>query len=156
MLKSRDVLSDCKYALDLLQGESRPDTFRVIWVAAMALVRAVGHVLQKADAKQGDAISKAIAAEYATWKSDREGSSIFWNFIEEERNQVLKQYELGFFAGPVDVVAGGEVHTLEEHLFCPITYGQFSGEDCRDVLQEAITWWEQQLDKIESAVQRAQ
>jgi hypothetical protein len=46
---AQEVLADCKHALDLLEveEESRPQTFRVLWVAGVALARAVGHVLQK-------------------------------------------------------------------------------------------------------------
>ena len=150
--KARSVLADCKHALDLLQDELRPDTFRLLWVAGIALARAVGHVLQKVDGEHDDAVKRAVAAAYASWKAEKQGNAIFWDFIEEERNQVLKQYEVGFFAGPVDVVAGGELHTLDDHLFCPITDGTFAGEDCRDVLEQAIEWWERQLAAIESAV----
>ena len=156
MQKARDVLADCKHALDLLQEESQPETFRVLWAAGVALARAVGHVLQKVDGEQNDAMKRAVAAAYASWKADKPGNAIFWEFIEEERNQVLKRYEIGFFAGPVDVVAGGEVHTLDDHLFCPITDGAFAGEDCRDVLEQAIEWWKRQLAEIESAAREEQ
>jgi hypothetical protein len=152
--KARRVLADCKHAHELLQDESQPDSFRVIWVAGIALARAVGHVLQKVDAKADNAVRAAVASAYSAWKADRAGNQIFWHFIEEERNQVLKQYEVGFFAGPVDVVAGGELHTLDDHFFCPITDGPFAGEDCRDVLEQAIEWWEQQLASIEAAARR--
>jgi len=150
--KARSVLGDCKHALNLLQEEQHPDTFRVLWVAGVALARAVGHVLQKVDGAQSEAMKQAVASAYSSWKSDRAGNAIFWDFIEQERNQVLKQYEVGFFAGPVNVVAGGEIHTLDEHLFCPITDGKFAGEDCRDLLEQAIEWWEQQLNDIETTV----
>lgn len=150
MLKARSVLADCKHALDLLQEESHPDTFRVLWVAGIALARAVGHVLQKVDGEQDDATKKVVASAYASWKADKPGNAIFWEFIEEERNQVLKQYEIGFLPGPVNVLAGGDVHTLDDHLFCPITDGAFAGEDCRDVLERAVEWWERQLAEIES------
>jgi hypothetical protein len=152
MLKSRDVLQDCKHAVELLEQESHPDTFRVLYVAAVALARAVGHVLQKVDAKLNDRLSSAVAAAYEDWKSQRAENRIFWDFIEEERNQVLKQYELGFFAGPINVMAGREIHRLDEHLFCPITSGPFAGEDCRDVLHECITWWEEKLARIDSPI----
>lgn len=151
--QARRVLADCKHALDLLQAESRPDTFRVLWVAGIALVRAVGHVLQKVDGEQSPAVKKAVGLAYAAWKADTTGNSIFWEFIEEERNRILKQYEVGFFAGPVDVLAGGEVHSLDDHLFSPITDGAFAGEDCRDVLELALEWWERQLTMIETAAQ---
>ena len=83
-LKARSVLSDCKHALDLLQEESQPDTFRVLWVAGIALARSVGHVLQKVDGEQDDAMKVAVASAYASWKADKPGNAIFWEFIEEE------------------------------------------------------------------------
>ncbi|HUG81870.1 MAG TPA: hypothetical protein VML01_09415 [Bryobacterales bacterium] len=156
MQKAQEVLSDCRHALDLLEGESQPQTFRVLWVAGVALTRAVGHVLQKIDGEQNDATKKAVEAAYASWKADKLGNAIFWEFIEEERNQVLKQYELGFLADPVNVMAGGEVTTLDGHLFCPITDGTFAGEDCRDVLERAIEWWKRQLAEIECAARKVQ
>ena len=148
---ARRVLADCKHAHELLENESQPESFRVLWVAGIALARAVGHVLQKVDGEADDAVRAAVASTYSAWKADRSGNQIFWDFIEEERNQVLKQYEVGFFAGPVEVVAVGELHTLDDHLFCPIKVGPFAGEDCRDVLEQAIGWWEQQLSSIEAA-----
>lgn len=152
--QARRVLADCKHALDLLQAESQPETFRVLWVAGVALVRAVGHVLQKVDGEQSPEMKKAVASAYASWKADKPGNAIFWEFIEEERNRILKQYEVGFFAGPVDVLAGGEVHSLDDSLFSPITDGTFAGEDCRDVLELALGWWERQLTTIESEARR--
>ncbi len=150
---ARRVLADCKHSLDMLQMESQPASFRVLWVAGIALARAVGHVLQKVDGKQDSAVRAAIETAYASWKADRPSNAIFWNFIEEERNQVLKQYEVGFFAGPVDIVAEGQVYTLDDHLFCPITDGPFAGEDCRDILEQAIEWWERQLAAVEANAQ---
>ncbi len=149
VLNARRVLADCKHALELLHEESRPASFRVLWVAGVALVRAVGHVLQKVDGRD-EVVKAAVAAVYASWKSNRSGNAIFWGFIEEERNQILKQYEIGYFAGSVDVVASGQAHSLDDHLFCPITDGPFAGEDCRDILEQAIGWWEQQLAAVEA------
>jgi hypothetical protein len=151
---AQEVLADCKHALDLLEEESRPQTFRVLWVAGVTLARAVGHVLQKVDGEQSDATKKAVQAAYASWKADKPGNAIFWEFIEQERNQVLKQYEMGFFSGPVEVVAGSDVATLDNHIFCPITDGAFAGEDCRDVLEQAIEWWRRQLAEIESVASK--
>ena len=123
---------------------------REIWVAGVALARAVGHVLQKVDCEHDGTTKYAVASAYAAWKADKQANAIFWDFIEQERNQVLKEYELGFLAEPIDVVAGAELHTLDEHLFCPIADGVFAGEDCRDILEQAITWWERQLSRIEA------
>lgn len=46
---ARKVLEDCKAALDMLDEEGDEQRWRVLWAGAMALVRAVGHVLQKID-----------------------------------------------------------------------------------------------------------
>lgn len=147
---ARKVLADCRHVLDLLEEETRPQTFRVLWVASVALARAVGHVLQKVDAEQSESTKNAVQAAYGSWKVDKPGNAIFWEFIEQERNQVLKQYEMGFLPGPIEVIANGDSSILDDHLFCPIADGLFAGEDCRDVLEQAIEWWSQQLSAIES------
>lgn len=149
-LTAQLVLADCRHVLDLLEKESQPQTFRVLWVAGVALARAVGHVLQKVDARQGDVVKKAVQVAYDSWRVDRLGNAIFWEFIEQERNQVLKQYEMGFLPGPIEVGAGSDAFTLDEHMFCPIADGAFAGADCRDVLAQAIEWWSLQLSEIES------
>lgn len=153
---ARRVLVDCRHSLNLLQEEVQPDTFRVLWVAGISLARAVGHVLQKVDSEQNGAVKVAVAAAYSSWKSDKPSNAIFWDFIEVERNQVLKQYELGFFNGAVDILLESQVYRLDDLLFCPIVYGSFAGEDCRDILEQAIYWWEHQLALIEANVIKAQ
>ena len=153
MYTARRVLEDCQHALTLLEKTNDSFSFRVLWVAGIALARAVGHVLQHVDGKQNTAAREAVAAAYESWKIDRPSNAIFWEFIAKERNQVLKQYELGFFDGPVELLAGGQVHTLDHLLYCPIGDGPFAGEDCRDVLKLAIKWWETQLAAIEAATQ---
>lgn len=150
-LKARSVLADCRNALDLLQDETRPEVFRLYWVACVALARATGHVLHKVDCEQDPKIKQVVAAAYDAWKADKQGNAIFWDFIEQERNQILKEYEVGFLAGPIDAVADGALYSLDQHLFCPIADGEFAGEDCRDILDQAIAWWESQLDRIEAA-----
>ena len=92
---ARNVLDDCRWALNrhtpVLEGEA----FRVSWVALAALLRAVGHVLAKVDADQGDAHLKTAIADH--WRKLNAGKAarepaIYWDFIEQERNMVLKQY----------------------------------------------------------------
>ncbi|HEU4921824.1 MAG TPA: hypothetical protein VFT23_01975 [Burkholderiales bacterium] len=100
MHKARQVLADCRHARDLLEAETSSDNFRVLWVAGVALARAVGHVLQKVDGERDAEVKKAVSTAYFSWKSDRAANAIFWDFIEEERNQVLKQYEIGLLRRP--------------------------------------------------------
>ena len=153
---ARRVLADCKHAHELLEDELQAGSFRILWVAGIAMARAVGHVLQKVDGESDKAVKAAVASAYSVWKSNRSENKIFWDFIEEERNQVLKQYEIGFLGGQVGMAAGAELHTLDGNVFCPITEGPFAGDDCRDVLEQAIRWWEQQLALIEFAARQLQ
>lgn len=150
MLHARRVLADCRRAHEILELETAEDQFRLLWVAGIALTRTVGHVLDKVDAKEDERLVKIVRATYASWKEHRDANRIFWDFIEDERNQVLKEYSFGFLAGPISLVANGEVHKLDENLFCPLSGGPFAGEDCRDVLGGAIEWWENQLCEIEN------
>jgi hypothetical protein len=150
-LVARDVLTDCEMALEMLQVEETFDKFRVIWVAAIAQVRAVGHVLHKVDSERDPKLKGIIEEVFNDWKKNKEENAIFWEFIENERNSVLKQYEFGFLFGPIGVItpAEQEIVELDEGLFCPILEGRYKDEDCRDILADAITWWKNQLDMIE-------
>jgi hypothetical protein len=98
---ARKVLADCKAAHSLLETESDNVRFRVIWVSGVALLRSVGHVLKGVDSKRDPRTREAIDEAWERWSSDRETIAVFWEFIQEERNNILKEYEFGFMSGPV-------------------------------------------------------
>lgn len=150
---ARKILRDLQMAHDLLETEESAERFRLHWVAAVALCRAIGHVLQKVDSNTSPQLKTAISQIYDSWKAEPEAHHIFFEFIEDERNAVLKEYEFGFLSGPVDLVVlpSGFTSTLEDNLFCPLSSGRFAGEDCRDVLELAINWWQVQLSQIDAA-----
>lgn len=160
---ARQVVSDCRIALQMLNEETDLARWRIHWAAAVALIRAVGHVLDKVDGR--DKSVKAAAAElYKEWKGTAEEHQIFREFIEKERNNLLKEYQ--FNIHPLDdvpvvveallqPVGGGEplrmaeVFDMEENLFRPMLDGPWEGEDAHDILGEAIEWWEGQLFLID-------
>lgn len=72
--------------------ESREDRWRVHWAGAVALIRAVGHVLDKVDGEAASSRSAASAA-FLKWKGADPRHAIFREFIEFERNNILKRYE---------------------------------------------------------------
>lgn len=161
---ARQVLADCNAALDLLEHEEHEQRWRVLWVGAMALLRAVGHVLRKVDGED-EGLRPLIDAAYDRWKADRSTNGVFWGFIEKERNNILKEYrfnvcdsaEVGLCL--VEVRGGPEssqalVHetpfTLGENLFRPVTDGFGAGEDGRDVYRNAVKWWDAELSRIEA------
>ena len=152
---ARKVLSDLRVAQELLQTEQSSDPFRVLWVASVALYRAIGHAIQKVDSISSPQLRLAIQATYESWKGNPDHHPVFFEFIEDERNSVLKEYEFGFMsgAGTLDglVLPNGLLATLSDNFFCPMSAGRFAGVDCRAVLDLSINWW-QQLDHIDRAV----
>jgi hypothetical protein len=158
MLASRIVLADCRRAVEKLEETISDDDFRLYYVAAIALIRAVGHVLHNIDAPRSPQLAQSINEAFKDWKSHKEAHPIFWEFIEAERNNVLKEYEIGYQQGSVNVVipgVSGRQFALDENLFRPLTEGSFAGDDVRDILLSAISWWEAQLARVEgSSVQR--
>lgn len=157
---ARHVLSDCEVALEMLENERDEQRWRVLWVGAMALLRAVGHVLRKVDGETPWQ-RMIIDAAYQRWSNERSEHTIFWNFIDKERNNILKEYSLNVLdSGEVNLVVIGEgldsgcaAHAspsvLNENLFRPVTGSFGAGEDARDVYREAVKWWDRELSRIE-------
>ena len=156
MLRARLVWNDLRLAIDLLERETDPNRFRVFLAASLALVRSVGSVLHKID-EETTTLGPAIKSAYGQWKQDRKQHQIFWEFIKSERDRVLKEYEWNFDPQPVVVVLAGktkkpvDVSTLSDNIYCPIAEGPFAGEDIRDVLADAVEWWDTQLKLIENS-----
>jgi hypothetical protein len=157
-LRARSVLNDCRVAHGLLESETDDHRWRVYWVAAVALVRAVGHVLKKVDGRQSPRLGKILETLFREWNSGNPAHEIFSAFIEDERNSILKQYQFRVSQGPVEVaLLAGDVNdlkeitaaVLDENIYRPMTSGAFEGWDARDVLESAIDWWQSQLDEIE-------
>ncbi len=163
-IRSREVLADCKLALAMLEDEKDLARWRIHWFAALALVRAVGHVLDKVDGKN-PVIRDAAGAAHRLWKSGAPDHEIFREFIERERNTILKEYE--FNTHPSDKVEMVLVRTLQrvsdgvliqdaqiapigDNVYRPLLSGFREGDDARDVLSDAIDWWETELSSIEA------
>lgn len=161
--RARAVLEDCRLALSILEEEQDLRRWRITWVSAVALIRAVGHVLQKVDGKD-ETIKKSANQLYKKWKKNAQENSIFHEFIEKERNNILKEYEVNIHPMtevPVAVevtlksqVTGelrreGMVARIGENIYRPMLDGYREGDDARDVYADAIQWRDEQLSDIE-------
>ena len=160
---ARRVLADCEAALEMLEDERDEQRWRVLWIGAMTLLRAVGHVLKKVD---GEILGQraAIDAAHRNWRAGQSEHAVFRDFIDEERNNLLKEYrlnvvdsaELGLAVVIGDPDAGYATEetpsVLEENLFRPVTEGFGVGEDARDVYRSAVEWWDAELSRLESAL----
>jgi hypothetical protein len=163
---AREVLSDCRLALEMLQRETDSDRWRVHWAGGVALLRVVGHVLLNVDQPTNDDLAAIATVAHRAWKSADPEHAVYREFVLEERNNILKEYRSKVHplaAVPVVVrltlmhPETGEISYLDqsadfdENLFRPMVEGYGEGEDARDVFQEAIDWWERELSAIEDA-----
>ena len=111
--------------------------WRLYWVAGIALLRTIGHVLAKTDAMTSPRHSAEIDRLWEGWKSDRAPSSIFWDFIEKERNNLLKTYTFGARLACDD---NGYHVEFED------------GQDAFQLFRQAVYWWRHQLVALEDAL----
>jgi hypothetical protein len=144
---ARVVLEDCRGALADLKDGVQGSEWRRGYASAVALLRAVGHVLKNVDAKASAEARNAIDAELRALKEHKAEYPIFWQFIEGERNNILKEYR--FAAGQdVTVSLGGDPTTYAY----PMKQGCFVGRDQREVIDEAIMFWEAHLKRVDARV----
>ncbi len=162
---ARRVLSDCESALEMLDDERDEQRWRVLWIGAMALLRTVGHVLRKVDGEDLRRREEFDAA-YKRWKdAERAEHAVFREFIDNERNRLLKEYSLNVVdsaevgVGVVSMQDGGVANEtafiLDENLFRPVMEGFGAGEDARDVYRLALEWWDSELSQLEGAMNAA-
>lgn len=158
--KARLVLQDAMYVRSKLEDEVDHIEWRLYWILAVVLLRAVGHVLEKVDGGN-NATVKTVARElYQSWKFGTE-NIIFRDFIELERNTILKEYSSRISEGPVPIMAYLQSHDgfdavrqylIEENIYRPMNSGPYAGEDGRTLLDEAIAWWAAQLEDIDQRI----
>ena len=94
-MRARDVLEECKQALNDFEASGRTPYWRTRWTALVALLRAVGHVLYKVDGAQSPEWRRAVDVAWDRVRASKPEPEILWEFIEKERNNVLKAYQVG-------------------------------------------------------------
>jgi hypothetical protein len=161
---ARRVLRDCRLAHAMLENETRPNRFRILWVAALALVRSVGQVLDKIDG-QDLRIKTAARERHKLWQKDDAKHQIFRDLIKRERDLIIHEYRSNVDPReklPIAIIDGrlaplsdsnpviDSAYEIDENIFRPLMEGRWAGEDARDVLLEAIEWWECELRMIDA------
>ena len=144
-IKAREVLEDCRGALAEMTDGVQGPVWRRRWITAVTLLRTVGNVLENVDRNRSVEIAGAIDTAYESLKNSKPNPAIYWEFIYGFRNQILKQYNIN--AGQdVNINLGSEPIAVYSY---PIINGSFIGRDQREVIREAIEWWEEYLDSID-------
>src|SRR5262245_46128563 len=91
---ARAVLADCRGALAELVDGLEGATWRRRWITVVVLLRAVGHVLESVDGATSPRHQAANSRWWNSLKSSRPKPEIFWLFIFEERNAIVKEYQI--------------------------------------------------------------
>ena len=159
---ARLVLSDCEGVLASIKEDMRSELWRPRWAGLVALLRAVGHVLDKVDGAHSPEAGQVIADAWSDLKKSKPEPRIFWQFIEEERNNVLKTYEFGpamnitIRPGTAHLnLATGDTYSSPSG---PTTFdafmrsGGFEGQDPLALCRDAIEFWRDHLDKIDRQI----
>ncbi len=158
------VLHDARVSrneLRVAQGED----WRRSWISTVTFLRCVGHVLDKVDGKINNKAREVIDEWWGKLKESKPNPTIFWGFIESERNTALKAYSssvrveikpavdensrIKFSAkGPaLSMIPGPD--SIAKFLYSEVPF-----EDCDPVelVDEAIAWWAIQLKLIEEQI----
>ena len=92
-LKAWKVWEDAGEAISLLESnvEKQPNAnWRIYFIAAVTLLRATGHILEKVDADSDPEIRRRVQKAWPRMKNDR---LFVWS--KSARDSALKLYELG-------------------------------------------------------------
>jgi hypothetical protein len=143
---AREVLEDCRGAVEEIADGIAGRAWRRRWVAAVVLLRTVGYVLKEVDARISPEYERAIDEAWSSLSVSKPEPAIFWQFIDKERGNIIHQYEVGAGQG---VTIHLDHKPTEYHYL--INTGPFAGRDQRVILKEAIAWWESYLDRIDQA-----
>jgi hypothetical protein len=94
-MKSREVLNDCTAARDFFAKAVENGDYqqaKILWFSCVTLLRTVGHVLHKVDSVNFNVnLQNELKNKFASWKATE---SIFKEFIDKERNLILKEYDV--------------------------------------------------------------
>jgi hypothetical protein len=121
----------------------------------------VGHALSKVDGGKDAKLAGIVEDHWNRLSISKPKPEIFWHFVEAERNSLLKEYET---SARVNVtVRPGTVHlslntrsqrvveppkpNLYEYTMAP---GPFEARDQRELVTEAIAFWDAYLSAIEA------
>lgn len=160
-MRSRDVLAECRQALEDFLAAGPTPYWRTRWTGLVALLRSVGHVLDKIDGEQSVEWRRAVDEAWNRCKQTKPEPRILWEFIEAERNNVLKAYEVGARLN-ITVRPGPAVLSFSDSIArhqksdatsyeAFLKSGFYGGRDAIAVCREAIDFWELYLNEVETA-----
>lgn len=168
--KAHQALSWCRHGLNGMLQDPVGDDWVLLWAGTITLLRAVGHALHKEDTQADQALEKAVSSWWRALKDGKPQPAIFWDFIERDRNLLLKEATLTVGQSAFVRVAGAQVTAFAGRDTAPpskctpagpsvtVTYhmnsGPYQGWEPRVLVDRAIAWWDAELAGIETDAKR--
>jgi len=158
--RARKVLANCEYALaDFLASAGTPYV-QSRWVSVITQLRTVLDALTKVDGPAATPeVRQRIAAARKKLFESKPEPRIFHEFIEDERNDTVHEYDLCAMANPKihgawtlqgePIYASHRPGVVTTAAFS-MSDGPYKGRDPRQLAREAIAFWRSYLDAIDS------
>ncbi|MGB7101900.1 MAG: hypothetical protein WBD95_24430 [Xanthobacteraceae bacterium] len=155
MLVAREALNlvvDMVHALSRAGDDAMSEaTIQAQYIAIVAMLRSVGHVLAKVDCVDPDE-KRLLEAKWPKWKKE----TIFAKFIEPTRNDLLKEFQARLrLRGRQDirhvVSADPSARTgaTVSAMFDPATLVDMHGHEVMPLFHKAICFWDACLKEVE-------
>lgn len=165
-LSSYRALSDGRSGIRHLEERLDVATFflsewKVIWIGTCAILRTAIDLF-RVDAKSclAPRIREEIAAEWKAIKDQKDEHAIFWEFLRQERDNVIHEYQWRAYEAwmkPDGTFRAAQLSllTLDDDGARPLLLikgGPFEGRNSLELLKEGAIWVE---ERIFSAIRRA-
>lgn len=138
---ARKALKSLVLAHDMLKEQSDPERFNVIYLSCLVLCRSIGHVLHKVDAKRSNKLKSAVESAYGRWKNSDHDQRIFKDFIEGNRNELVKESNFNY-----------EIVSSLPYAVAVLNHDLLGYDDPVDAIGICINWWDVKLREIEEEV----
>lgn len=148
-LGSYRAYSDAWYAIaDLAEREVSYGGWKIQWAGICATLKSSIH-LMKIDAKRcfSPDLRDALTAQYNRLRVEKDNFPIFWNFIDRERHNILKEYEFSAYERWLNedgnvISAPSLISMVTAKRELRIRGGTNDGRPAIDVVREAAEWLE--------------
>ena len=159
---ARLALDDARLVIQELRELRADDAewrIRARWVAALAFLRLIGHVMNKVDEKSLSSRRREVVRSW--WKRMNDArlpeDNIFHDFIYKERNNIVKEYDFRFPWRRRALTFNGAPLTFSGS---PLTFGRaftvadgpFKGRDALELCELGLAWWEGKVVMLETQI----
>lgn len=144
---AKEVLRLCRLSFDQFKKDQPTgDKWKLHYFLILTLLRTVreGLNVDKDDLNLHPHTKNEIENFFQNVKTCEPVPKICWDFITQETNKLLHD-----FASPQGARQSSDSQGNRLYI---ITTGPFKGRDQECVIEEAINWWDEQLEDIECKV----